>query len=172
MTGKVGLQEIEGCDPILIVKLPKQYRLAPPGLQLNSYLRSTWVLKHGKWHCVESRKQPQGSQPINEWVERALFQFHPLPDTVPAPSATPDGQLILSVSPICNVLSQRHHIHSLSARPLQGINALTRVAHGGRGDSHADLSQFTSRVHKMPRQQFFTIVLSDLDISGILGPLL
>jgi len=143
MTGKVGLQEIEGCDPVLIVKLPKQYRLAPPSLNYNNYLRSTWVLKHGKWTRVESRQQPHGSQPINEWVERALFQFHPLADTVPAPTSVLDGQLILSVLPITQVQSNRHHIHSLDARPLQVINTLTRIAHGGRGDSHDELFHFT-----------------------------
>ena len=145
MTGKVGLQQIDGCDPILIVKLPKQYRLAPPSLNYNHYLRSTWVLKHGKWHCVESRQQPHGSQPINEWVERALFQFHPLSDAVRALTNTLDGQLILSVLPITHVRSQRHHIHSLDARPLQVINALARIAHGGRGDSHDDLAHFTTK---------------------------
>ena len=145
MTGKVGLQEINGCDPILIVKLPKQYRLAPPSLNYYHYLRSTWVLKHGKWYCVESRQQPHASQPINEWLERALFQFHPLSDTVPAPTDTLDGQLILSVSPITQVQSNRHHIRSLDARPLQVISALTRIAHGGRGDSPADLSHFTTK---------------------------
>ena len=110
--------------------------MAPPSLQFDSYLRSTWVLKHGKWHCVESHKKPQGSQPINE---RALFQFHPLPNTVPAPPATPDGQLILFLSPLSDLKPHRHHIHSLSTRPQQVINALTRIAHGGRGDSYAEL---------------------------------
>ena len=61
-TGKVGLQEIEGCDPIFIGKLPKQYRLAPPSLQLDSYLRSAWFFKHSKWECVDSPQQPHGSQ--------------------------------------------------------------------------------------------------------------
>ena len=60
MTGKVGLQELDGCDPIFIVKLPKQYRLAPSSLRLNSYLRSTWFLKHGIWQCVESFSAYQG----------------------------------------------------------------------------------------------------------------
>ncbi len=140
MTGKVGLQEIEGCDPIFIVKLPKQYRLAPPSLQLNSYLRSTWFLKHGVWQCVESRQQPHGSQPINEWVERALFQFHPLQSTVPAPNSTTTGQLILSLSPLSDLPTRTQHIHSLPIRPLQVINALTRIAHGGRGDKYSELS--------------------------------
>ena len=140
MTGKVGLQEIEGCDPIFIVKLPKQYRLAPPSLGLTSYLRSTWFLKHGKWQCVESRQQPHGSQPIKEWVERALFQFHPLQNTVPAPSSQIDGQLILSLSPLLDLSTTTQHIHSLPIRPLQVINALTRIAHGGRGDKYSELS--------------------------------
>ena len=140
MTGKVGLQEIEGCDPIFIVKLPKQYRLAPPSLGLTSYLRSTWFLKHGKWQCVESRQQPHGSQPINEWVERALFQFHPLQNTVPAPNPQVDGQLILSLSPLLDLSTTTQHIHSLPIRPLQVINALTRIAHGGRGDKYSELS--------------------------------
>ncbi len=143
MTGKVGLQEIEGKDPILIVKLPKQFRTAPPSLSYDNYLRSTWVLKHGKWHCVESRQPPQGSQPIKEWVERALFQFHPLSQSVPAPPTERDGQLILSISSLCSLdQHSTHHIHSLSARPIQVINALTRIAHGGRGDSFADTSHY------------------------------
>ena len=100
MTGKIGLQEIEGCDPVFIVKLPKQYRLAPPGVIAGKYLRSTWFLKHGKWTCVESRQRPSGNQPINEWVERALFQFHPVADAVPAPHTGLDGTLILSLAPL------------------------------------------------------------------------
>ena len=142
MTGKVGIQELEGCDPIFIVKLPKQYRLAPPSLKLDSYLRSTWFLKHGSWQCVESRQRPHGSQPINEWVERALFQFHPLQNTVPAPIELVHGQLILSLLPILDVPNQQQqqHIHSLPIRSLQVINALTRIAHGGRGDPYSELS--------------------------------
>ena len=141
MTGKVGIQELEGCDPIFIVKLPKQYRLAPPSLNLDSYLRSTWFLKHGSWQCVESRQRPHGSQRINEWVERALFQFHPLQNTVPAPIELTHGQLILSMLPILDVPNQQQqHIHSLPIRSLQVINALTRIAHGGRGDPYSELS--------------------------------
>ena len=141
MTGKVGIQEIDGCDPIFIVKLPKQYRLAPPSLNLDSYLRSTWFLKHGSWQCVESRQRPIGSQPITEWVERALFQFHPLQNTVPAPISMNHGQLILSLLPLLDVPhQQQQHIHSLPIRPLQVINALTRIAHGGRGDSYSEFS--------------------------------
>ena len=144
MTGKVGIQELEGCDPIFIVKLPKQYRLAPPSLNLDSYLRSTWFLKHGSWQCVESRQRPHGSQPINEWVERALFQFHPLQNTVPAPIELTHGQLILSMLPILDVPNQQQqHIHSLPIRSLQVINALTRIAHGGRGDPYSALSHDT-----------------------------
>ena len=151
MTGKVGIQEIEGCDPIFIVKLPKQYRLAPPSLNLDSYLRSTWFLKHGSWQCVESRQRPIGSQPITEWVERALFQFHPLQNTVPAPIQMNHGQLILSLLPLLDVPHhQRQHIHSLPIRPLQVINALTRIAHGGRGDSYirSFLTTFKRRVDR------------------------
>ena len=145
MTGKVGLQEIEGCDPVFIVKLPKQSRLAPANLKLNHYLRSTWFLKHGTWQCVESRQQPHGSQPIKEWVERALFQFHPLSNTVPAPRSDPDGQLILSLLPLLDVNPGQQHIHSLPVRPLKVINALTRIVHGGRGDRYSELSHdFTS----------------------------
>ena len=121
MTGKVGIQEIDGCDPIFIVKLPKQYRLAPPSLNLDSYLRSTWFLKHGSWQCVESRQRPTCSQPITERVERALFQFHPLQNTVPAPISMNHGQLILSLLPLLDVPhQQQQHIHSLPIRPLQG----------------------------------------------------
>ena len=119
MTGKVGIQEIDGCDPIFIVKLPKQYRLAPPSLQLDSYLRSTWFLKHVSWQCVESRQRPHGSQPINEWVERALFQFHPLQNTVPAPMELSHGQcqLILSLLPLSQ-RSPRSTTHPFTPNPI------------------------------------------------------
>ena len=46
MTGKIGLQELEGCDPIFIVKLPKQYRVAPPGVIVGNYLRSNMANGH------------------------------------------------------------------------------------------------------------------------------
>ncbi len=95
MTGKIGLQEIEGCDPVFIVKLPKQYRLAPPGVIVGPYLRSTWFLIN-----MANGKRPSGNQPINEWVERALFQFHPVADAVPAPHTGLDGTLILSLAPL------------------------------------------------------------------------
>ena len=150
MTGKIGLQEIEGCDPVFIVKLPKQYRLAPPGVIVGNYLRSTWFLKHGKWTCVESRQRPSGTQPINEWVERALFQFHPIADAVPAPQSGLDGTLILSLAPLSQCCHQNNQtIHSLANRPLQVINALTRIVHGGRGDSFADLSHASDVIMKM-----------------------
>ena len=133
MTGKIGLQEIEGCDPIFIVKLPKQYRMAPPGVVAGTYVRSTWFLKHGHWQCVESRQRPTGFQPINEWVERALFQFHPLRDAVPAPPNDTDGSLILSIARL--VTDRLHHIISISDNSLQVI-----IVHGGRGGSYSELS--------------------------------
>ena len=53
MTGKVGIQEIEGCDPIFHCQTTQTILgLAPPSLNLDSYLRSTWFLKHGFWQCV------------------------------------------------------------------------------------------------------------------------
>ena len=119
---------------IFIVKLPKQYSLAPPGVIVGK--RSTWFLKHGQWTCVESRQRPSGSKTINEWVERALFQFHPILDAVPAPYHTTDGSLILSLAPLQDYQSTHHDpqtIHSLSTRPLQVINALIRIVHGGKG---------------------------------------
>ncbi|CAE7597851.1 unnamed protein product, partial [Symbiodinium pilosum] len=49
LSSKEGLQEVDGCDPIVVVKFPRMLRPPPAAIPPGRYLRSTWVLREGKW---------------------------------------------------------------------------------------------------------------------------
>ena len=77
LSGKEGLQEIDGADPILVVKFPKLLRVPPRALHPGRYLRSTWVLREGEWKQIEDRAIiPPETQKFDRYVERAVFQYH------------------------------------------------------------------------------------------------
>ena len=78
MTGKIGLQQVPGVDPIFVAKTPVLYRRAPSGSGVSSDCpRSTWILSNGVWRQVEDRvPRYQRSDRFDQWVERACFQYH------------------------------------------------------------------------------------------------
>ena len=77
LSGKEGLQEVDGADPILVVKFPKLLRVPPRALHPGRYLRSTWVLREGRWSQIEDRAIiPPETQKFDRYVERAVFQYH------------------------------------------------------------------------------------------------
>ena len=65
------------------------FRKRPSGLSLpKDYLRSTWILTHGKWIKVEDRAHPvQQQDRFDQWVERACFQYHQSTDGEPTAAA-------------------------------------------------------------------------------------
>ena len=83
LTSKEGLHEHEGHDPVVVAKGPRLMRVKPPLAVMtpfgSKWLRSTWFLKNGSWLKVEDRVDP-GLQcvRIDGWVERAVWQFHPV----------------------------------------------------------------------------------------------
>ena len=94
LTSKEGLHEHEGHDPVVVAKGPRLMRVKPPLAVMtpigSKWLRSTWFLKNGSWLKVEDRVDP-GLQcvRIDGWVERAVWQFHPVPVAVPARERSP-----------------------------------------------------------------------------------
>ena len=76
-----GLQEHDSVDPILVVRFPCVLREPPSALPPGRYLRSTWILHEGQWHQVEDHAQmPDTPAKFDRYVERAVFQFHPVRD--------------------------------------------------------------------------------------------
>ena len=94
LTSKEGLHEHEGHDPVVVAKGPRLMRVKPPLAVMtpfgSKWLRSTWFLKNGSWLKVEDRVDP-GLQcvRIDGWVERAVWQFHPVPVAAPARERSP-----------------------------------------------------------------------------------
>ena len=79
LSSKEGLQEHDSVDPILVVKFPRVLRDPPSALPPGRYLRSTWILREGVWRQVEDRAAlPDSPAKFDRYVERAVFQFHPV----------------------------------------------------------------------------------------------
>ena len=85
---------IEGHDPAVVAKGPRLMRVKPP-LAVETpfkskWLRSTWFLRNGSWLKVEDRIEPGlQCERIDGWVERAVWQFHPVPVATPARERSP-----------------------------------------------------------------------------------
>ena len=94
LTSKEGLHEHDGHDPVVVAKGPRLMRVKPP-LAVETpfgskWLRSTWFLKNGSWLKVEDRVDPGlQCERIDGWVERAVWQFHPVPVAAPARERSP-----------------------------------------------------------------------------------
>ena len=55
-SAKEQVQQLPGMDPILVVKTPVYFRKRPPGIFMaKDYLRSTWILVHGKWEILRTK---------------------------------------------------------------------------------------------------------------------
>ena len=93
----------------------------PPG----RYLRSTWILREGQWHQMEDRaRMPDTPAKFDRYVERAVFQFHPVRGQLrSAPCRRP---LPLPAPPL-----GQHFVLALHARWRSVVAALARAIHGG-----------------------------------------
>ena len=125
LSSKEGLQEVDGCDPIVVVKFPRVLRPPPAAIPPGRYQRSTWVLREGKWTRLEDHVDiPEHRQQFDRYVERAVFQYHfqraRLPSAPAAVSPTVPA-LHVGVLPVhhCDVSLQRV------------VAALARAIHGG-----------------------------------------
>ena len=172
LSSKEGLQEIPGCDPYVMVRTPKLYRLRPPRAPPDmAYLRSTWILQDAQWQQIEDKVDPN-LEPVrfDRWVERAFFQFHPLSSPLPAASAPASGhfnaatlpRLLFSLRPLvqCRELQQTLRdsslylsIHHCSTSALHVLNALTRLVHGGNGGSGGSSMIFDNFVSDPEEQE-------------------
>ena len=88
-SSKEGLHEHEGHDPVIVAKVPKLMRYQPPPTVQcpigTRWLRSTWFLRGGTWEKVEDRVEPALQwERIDKYVERAVWQFHPIQPAAPA----------------------------------------------------------------------------------------
>ena len=130
LSSKEGLQELDGTDPILVVKFPKLLRVPPRTLHPGRYLRSTWVLREGVWKQIEDRAViPAETQKFDRYVERAVFQYHfqrqGPPGSAPPAAVTVVRPLSFSGSGVSVSLR--------SAAPATRlvVALLTLAAHGG-----------------------------------------
>ena len=63
----------------MVVKFPRMLRGPPSALPPGRYLRSTWILREGQWHQMEDHAHvPETPAKFDRYVERAVFQFHPV----------------------------------------------------------------------------------------------
>ena len=125
LSSKEGLQEVDGCDPIVVVKFPRMLRPPPAAIPPGRYLRSTWVLREGKWARLEDHVDiPEHRQQFDRYVERAVFQYHFQRASLlssPAAVSPTVPALHVGVLPVhrCDVSLQRV------------VAALARAIHGG-----------------------------------------
>ena len=114
-------------DPVLVVKFPRMLRDPPSALPPGRYLRSTWILREGVWHQVEDRAViPDSPVKLDRYVERAVFQYHPVR---PALLATPVVEDYVQTS--APVPYGRHFVHALTPEWRAVVAALAPAIHGG-----------------------------------------
>ena len=96
LTSKEGLHEHEGHDLVVVAKGPRLMRVKPPlAVETPFGLCSTWFLRNGSWLKVEDRVDPGlQCERIDGWVERAVWQFHPVPVAAPARERSPRARPI------------------------------------------------------------------------------
>ena len=92
LSAKEQAQQLPDMDPISVVKTPVYFRKRPPGISAaTDYLRSTWVLAHGKWEKIEDKASTFEQDRFDRWVERVCFQYHHINHATPAPQTKPAG---------------------------------------------------------------------------------
>ena len=128
LSSREGLQELDGCDPIVVVKFPRMLHAPPAAIQPGSSKRSTcdaWVLCEGKWARIEDHADiPDHHQKFDRYVERAVFQYHFQRGSIRADPAA------VSVSaPASPVDAQPARRCDVSLQKVAG--ALARAIHGG-----------------------------------------
>ncbi len=135
MTSKEGLQQVPNVDPFVVVKTPRLYRTYPVGLHTHPWLRSTWALRNGQWTKIENRVDPSlGESRFDVWAERAVFQFHPIPETA-TPIVRIRPRLELSIADLFHPQTIDHptFVNVLNEHQVSVTNVLLRIVHGGVG---------------------------------------
>ena len=143
MTSKEGLQQIPNVDPFVVVKTPRLYRTYPVGLHTHPWLRSTWALRNGQWTKIENRVDPSlGESRFDVWAERAVFQFHPIPETA-TPIVRIRPRLELSIADLFHPQTIDHptFVNALNEHQVSVTNALLRIVHGGWDVNIVTISQ-------------------------------
>ena len=127
LPSKQGLQEHDSVDPILVVKFPRMLRHPPSALPPGRYLRSTWILREGVRHQVADRAViPDSPVKFDRYVERAVFQYHPVR---PALLATPVVEDCVQTS--VPIPYGRRFVRTLTPEWRAVVAALARAIHGG-----------------------------------------
>ena len=150
LSGRDGLQTVEGADPVFMMKTPRVLRPAPVGLPGGRYLRSTWILRDGGWHRIEDHAEiPDERQRFDAWVERAVHQFHPVAAAAASPAALGPRAPVLGAgeSLFVDLLPAfQKGCFRISASPRIGdvIDYMLRVVHGGSSHLAAKSSVWAS----------------------------
>ena len=127
LSSKEGLQEHDSVDPILVVKFPRMLRDPPSALLPGRFLRSTWILREGAWHQMEDRAViPDSPVKFDRYVERAVFQYHPVR---PALIATPVVEDIVQTT--VPFPYGRRYVRTLPPEWRAVVGALARAIHVG-----------------------------------------
>ena len=143
MSSKEGLQQVPNVDPFVVVKTPRLYRMYPVGLHTHPWLRSTWALRNGQWTKIENRVDPSlGESRFDVWAERAVFQFHPIPETA-TPIVRIRPRLELSIADLFHPQTIDHltFVNALNEHQVLVTNALLRIVHGGWDVNIVTISQ-------------------------------
>ena len=89
------------------------------------YLRSTWILRE-EWHQMEDRAHmPDTPAKVDRYVERAVFQFHPVRGQLRS-AAVSEAAVPLPSPPL-----GQHFVRALPARWRSVVAALARAIQGG-----------------------------------------
>ena len=132
LSSKEGLQEHDSVDPILVVKFPRVLRDPPSALPPGRYLPSAWILREGVWHQLEDRAViPDSPAKFGRYVERAVFQFHPVRASLVAAPVVED-----TVQTTLPYPYGRHYVRTLPPDWRSVVAALARAIHGGTRASH------------------------------------
>ena len=150
MSSKEGLQQVPNVDPFVVVKTPRLYRTYPVGLHTHPWLRSTWALRNGQWTKIENHVDPSlGESRFDVWAERAVFQFHPIPETA-TPIVRIRPRLELSIADLFHPQTIDHptFVNALNEHQVLVTNALLRIVHGGWDVNIVTISQKPNVNHR------------------------
>ena len=141
--------------PVVVAKVPKLMRYQPPPMVQcpigTRWLRSTWFLCGGSWEKVEDRVEPALQwERIDKYVERGVWQFHPIQPAAPARKVIQPRQRFgqdeffqLFIQEVDGKDILDTTINSLPARILRCFKTMMRRmhAHHREQDNHRSGSQ-------------------------------
>ena len=110
------------------------------------FLRSTWTLNEGVWHRLETRVPiPDHPQKCDKWVERAVFQYHPIVPLAPGAHevAAVSPQALLFPAFVSKTVSRGWLMPACTHEAVVVTDALARLGHGGSVGCHC-LQNFVS----------------------------